>query len=595
MVVGVVQRLVAHARTTAFGLICCLIARCERGQLTERQRSGTLRIASTTLAAYFTALRLSPSSSLGQLATPHLQRQTACATAAFTLHRTESGVCCRCTAVKSVTCCDAMPRPSPPSTAPTAAKRRRPQTTGRINGSSVRDQRSFPAFATTPLDQHQSLEEQAQSAEEEKDDDDGTSEPFPELADNSSAEEEEEEEEEDDENDEDDDGSSAGEESDESSASAASPTGDVGRTAPRSRRPLSVSAAPPSFNDDSDTGASGSMRLLSLPSRTAPSLALESDSSGDENETGHELRYKNRIGAVPLDWYRDDTHIGYDAAGRRIVRKQQADAIDAFLARVSADSRHTVYDAVNDEHVTLTADELASLQRIRRGGYAHMAFDPYADYDHESFTSVVRHEAIGNPQEPKRRFIPSAWEAKRVVKLVRAMRNGWLRSIEESQAARAKKREQQQAAFLMWGSDGQLLSERGEERTGLHRMPPAIPPPKLALPGHAHSYNPPSEYLMSAAEEEQWRQQDPSDRPLDFIPRRYAAMRLIPAYADYVKERFERCQCTQCTRNATLTSAAIRTHQPLTCISHCAHCSLIVPLRPRPLSLSSCEAPQAAD
>ena len=69
-----------------------------------------------------------------------------------------------------------------------------------------------------------------------------------------------------------------------------------------------------------------------------------------------------------------------------------------------------------------------------------------------------------------------------MVKLVRAMRNGWLRSIEDSQAARAaKKVEQQQTAFLMWGSDGQLLSEAGEERTGLHRMPPAIPPPKLAV------------------------------------------------------------------------------------------------------------------
>ena len=283
------------------------------------------------------------------------------------------------------------------------------------------------------------------------------------------------------------------------------------------------------------------MQLLSPPSPTAPPLAAESDSSGDEGETGHELRYKNRVGAIPLEWYKDESHIGYDASGHRIIRKQQADAIDSFLSRIAADSRHTVYDAINDEHVTLTKDELASLQRIRHGGYAHIAFDPYADYDSEAYTSSVRVEAMGNPQEPKRRFIPSAWEAKRVVKLVRAMRNGWLRSIEESQAARTKKAEQQHAAFLMWGSDGQLLTGTGEERTGLHRMPPSIPPPKLALPGHAHSYNPPAEYLMTAEEQEQWRQQDPADRPLDFIPQRYSAMRLIPAYSEYVKERFERC------------------------------------------------------
>ena len=293
--------------------------------------------------------------------------------------------------------------------------------------------------------------------------------------------------------------------------------------------------------EEQEGGVSGAggVRLLAPPD---DSLAAQSDSSGDEGETGQELRYKNRVGSVPLDWYRGEAHIGYDASGQRIGRKAQADAIDSFLQRLAGSgSRYSVYDAINDEQVTLSADELASLQRIRHGGYAHIGFDPYADYDQGAFTSVVRHEAIGNPQEPKRRFIPSAWEAKRVVKLVRAMRNGWLRSIEESQTLRARKAEQQQAAFLLWGSDGQLLTPAGEERTGLHRMPASIPPPKLTLPGHAHSYNPPVEYLMSPEEEEAWRQQDPSDRPLDFVPRRYAAMRLIPAYTEYVKERFDRC------------------------------------------------------
>ena len=400
--------------------------------------------------------------------------------------------------------------PSPIASSSIAGKRRaRPRSHSKQ--SSLPRQRSTEAFAPSHLDrqrdEQQNGDDDQQAAQHEQDEA-GDTLPFPELALDSSS------------------GGDSG------SDSMERPEGEE------------------SSSDEDDAQRSGgsdgvaapSMRLLlAPPSPTAPSLAYESDSSGDEGETGHELRYKNRVGAVPLEWYRDEAHIGYDAAGRRIQRKQRADAIDAFLARVGADSRHTLYDAVNDEHVTLTADELASLQRIRHGGYAHIAFDPYADYDSEAFTRQVRHEAIGNPQEPKRRFIPSAWEAKRVVKLVRAMRNGWLRSIDEAQAHRAKQREQQQAAFLMWGSDGQLLTGAGEERTGLHRMPPAIPPPKLALPGHAHSYNPPAEYLMSRAEEEQWRQQDPADRPLDFVPRRYLAMRLIPAYTEYVKERFERC------------------------------------------------------
>jgi len=42
---------------------------------------------------------------------------------------------------------------------------------------------------------------------------------------------------------------------------------------------------------------------------------------------------KNRIGNVPLEWYADEDHIGYDVYGNKIARKEQGDSIDAFLAR----------------------------------------------------------------------------------------------------------------------------------------------------------------------------------------------------------------------------------------------------------------------
>ena len=38
---------------------------------------------------------------------------------------------------------------------------------------------------------------------------------------------------------------------------------------------------------------------------------------------------------------------------------------------------------------------------------------------------------LTNAPEPKRRFIPSKWEAKKVVQLVRAIRRGWLKPGEE--------------------------------------------------------------------------------------------------------------------------------------------------------------------
>uniref|UniRef100_A0A5S6Q3X1 BOP1 N-terminal domain-containing protein n=1 Tax=Trichuris muris TaxID=70415 RepID=A0A5S6Q3X1_TRIMR len=68
-----------------------------------------------------------------------------------------------------------------------------------------------------------------------------------------------------------------------------------------------------------------------------------------------------------------------------------------------------------------------------------------------------------------------------------------------------------------------------------------IPAPKVALPGHAESYNPPSEYLLTEKEIEKWRNQESYERKLDFIPEKYACMRHLPAYKRFVKERFDRC------------------------------------------------------
>lgn len=101
---------------------------------------------------------------------------------------------------------------------------------------------------------------------------------------------------------------------------------------------------------------------------------------------------------------------------------------------------------------------------------------------------------------------------------------------------------------------------------GRHKM--HVPAPKLALPGHAESYNPPPEYLPS--EEEvglargggvwalpqrgrgsqlaplppqrlAWDQQEPEERKLSFLPRQFSSLRAVPAYGRFIQERFERC------------------------------------------------------
>lgn len=97
-----------------------------------------------------------------------------------------------------------------------------------------------------------------------------------------------------------------------------------------------------------------------------------------------------------------------------------------------------------------------------------------------------------------------------------------------------------------------------------------IPAPKLPLPGHAESYNPPPEYLFTEEEvwlgskmyivsryvmlvslfyficsfflqELAWKDQEPEERRQNFIPKKYSSLRLVPAYQRFTNERFERC------------------------------------------------------
>ncbi|KAI5065762.1 hypothetical protein GOP47_0018386 [Adiantum capillus-veneris] len=59
----------------------------------------------------------------------------------------------------------------------------------------------------------------------------------------------------------------------------------------------------------------------------SPRAVAESDSSEDE------VPSRNTIGNVPLEWYKDEQHIGYDLSGTKISRREKKDQLDSFLAR----------------------------------------------------------------------------------------------------------------------------------------------------------------------------------------------------------------------------------------------------------------------
>ena len=70
--------------------------------------------------------------------------------------------------------------------------------------------------------------------------------------------------------------------------------------------------------------------------------------------------------------------------------------------------------------------------------------------------------------------------------------------------------------------------------------PPPLPAPKVSLPGHAESYNPPEEYLPTPDEAETWKNTEKEDRDRNFLPQKYGSLRLVPGYGEFIQERFSR-------------------------------------------------------
>ena len=154
-------------------------------------------------------------------------------------------------------------------------------------------------------------------------------------------------------------------------------------------------------------------------------------------------------------------------------------------------------------------------------------YDPYPATI-EYFTSKTEVMPVNAAPEPKRRFVPSKHEAKRIMKIVRAIREGRLSpykppSEEQEDDSEVKR-------FDIWANE-----------TPRSNYPMNTPAPKLPPPGFEFSYRPPLEYLPSRKEKEGFEAADSEDRDRELLPTNHEALRKVPGYDGFLKEKFERC------------------------------------------------------
>lgn len=255
---------------------------------------------------------------------------------------------------------------------------------------------------------------------------------------------------------------------------------------------------------------------------------LSTTTLGDEYEqdTSDEEDIRNTVGNVPMEWYKDYPHIGYDLDGRKIFKPiRNKDELDEFLDKMdNPDYWRTVHDKMTGSDVKLSDEQVELVHRLQKGQFGDVNFNEYEPSVDFFSNEVMIHPVTNRPQD-KRSFIPSLIEKEKVSKLVHAIKMGWIKPRQPKVTT--------PQYYDLWAQ------EDPNAILGRHKM--HVPAPKLRLPGHEESYNPPPEYLLSEEERLAWEQQDPEDRKLPFLPQKYSCLRAVPAFPRFIQQRFERC------------------------------------------------------
>jgi len=271
-----------------------------------------------------------------------------------------------------------------------------------------------------------------------------------------------------------------------------------------------------------------------------PNYRVVKDANGndryiyDEIDPGDDSDYSvpgdeaNTIGDIPLSFYDSFPHIGYNINGKKIVRPATGKALDALLDSIDIPQGYTgLTDPNTGKPLELSKDELELLRKIQTKEATEEGYNPY-EPTIEWFTSQVETMPLSAAPEPKRRFVPSKHEQKKIMKIVKAIREG--RILPYRPPKEGDQEEDDLPNYDIWAD------EQARVDHAMH-----MPAPKLPPPAFDESYHPPPEYLPDDKEKKAWEEADEEDRDKEYLPSDHSALRKVPGYGRFLKEKFERC------------------------------------------------------
>nr|XP_018906678.1 PREDICTED: ribosome biogenesis protein BOP1 homolog [Bemisia tabaci] len=254
-----------------------------------------------------------------------------------------------------------------------------------------------------------------------------------------------------------------------------------------------------------------------------------------DGDSSDEEELRNTVGNIPMDWYKNYPHLGYDLDGNKIMKPKQGDLLDEFIDRMEDPNYwRTIVDPMTGQRVILSKEDVKIIRRLERSKIPDPSHDEYKPWI-EWFTSEVMKTPLRKFPEHKRSFLPSLAYKKKINHLVHGIKMGRIKTLEEEERERYEKKKAANKFYMLWDTDN-----TAEE---MRRIRNHIPAPKRHLPSHVESYNPPPEYLLDEEEMKEWEslKDEPWRRKYPFLPEKHKSLREVGAYPKFVKERFTRC------------------------------------------------------
>jgi ribosome biogenesis protein ERB1 len=286
---------------------------------------------------------------------------------------------------------------------------------------------------------------------------------------------------------------------------------------------------PGGFGEDTMQFTAEGRRLLRLGNQQPADD--ESDSSEDEAVI-------NRVGDIPLEWYADEDHVGYDVDGNKILKPSKS-ALDQLLeATDDANALRTIIDPMTGEKKILTNRDLQLIFNLQRNRAPNPDYDAmYDDYEKpETEFDPLNHPLARGAGPSKTTFVPRLHEMKRLQKMITKMLKAQEEGKDPTTIFDKPKKEESDEPYVIWDDTNVEMDTKTKFRY-IHK----IDKPRVVPPGTYESYRPPPEYLPSEMAKKKFERTRKIDRKEHFQPQQFGALRHVPFYNHFIQDRYQRC------------------------------------------------------